>query len=164
MFSSIRKSAGVLAIAATLAVPGVLAGTTNAQTVVDVACTGGSFRLLVHPDQTVDGTGTLTGCSSPTDPAITSATVSISGSATIDTGVEIVTQTTDTITFNTGAVATVNETRTITGASTVVESGTGAGIDPSGETEAGTGTRSLQGANTKVTAILNLAIVLAVVL
>lgn len=56
----------------------------------------------------------MTGCTSVLDPAITSGTLSVSGDATVNTAAEVVTDTTDTITWNTGATTTVSEARTFT--------------------------------------------------
>lgn len=94
----------------------------------------------------VTGTATLSDCIVPGRPDIHSATVSMSGHTTLLTAILVMIDTTDTITWNTGESTTVTQTRTFTGASSVIEVGDGVSLagllHPSAEAETSTGTRT----------------------
>lgn len=145
MFSVIR-SARVAAVLVVAAGTVALAAPAHAAGIEAVACTGGALDIYIDEanGDTVTGSGTLTGCLSVIDPSITSGTISLSGDATVNTGLEVVTDTTDTITWNTGDTSTVSEVRTITGSTTVADAGTGADdaglFNPSDEAEIASGT------------------------
>ncbi|MFE3585169.1 hypothetical protein [Streptomyces vinaceus] len=117
---------------------------------------------LITIDRVHDNATTLTGqfaCSSPGNPAISSATLTGSGTAIYLGGITA-TVTQDTLTFNTGATTTLTEGRTILGTTTVTETGTGATLGgllhPAVETETGTGTIQFGGqANILVNLITN---------
>ena len=109
-------------------------------------CTDNALVVEGDDDGDVTVEGSLRGCLSPLNGDIRSATVSGSGHVLVESGVLLVVRTTDTIEWNTGAVTTETVTRTFTGASTIVATGTGATLSglfhPSAEAEEGAGTRT----------------------
>lgn len=113
-----------------------------------VTCLGGEIEIYVNEynDDAVTVEGTFTDCFSLFDEDIESATISGSGHATVNTILEVVVTTTDTITWNTSDTTTLTEVRTVTGLHSVLGVGVGATVSdlfhPSTDTAAGTGTRT----------------------
>lgn len=144
-----RRRLPTLAALSVTAVTAAMLGTAPSAYAVGattVSCTTGSLDLQVgNTTGAVTGTETLSGCTSAGNPALTSGTVTITGHADVRTLLEIVTVTTDTITWNTGQTTTVaSEARTITGLRDIIETGTGGTVDPTAEIESFAGTRSFQ--------------------
>ncbi|MFF7020848.1 hypothetical protein ACFY97_07485 [Streptomyces klenkii] len=115
-----------------------------------VRCTGGSFTMAVNA--AAHGLGTLTNCSAPGHPGLTSGAITMSGLGTI-TDTLVTTTTTDKITWNTGEVTNLTEVREFipTVGNRVREVGTGDSISglfhPSNEEEFGRGTQSVNHAH-----------------
>jgi hypothetical protein len=89
--------------------------TASTQEPAAVICKGGTLTLTVDAAGHAAGSGTLTDCAAPGRPDITSAILSVNGSAPISLpGLTLVTST-DTITWNTGDKSTVTTQRTYIG-------------------------------------------------
>ena len=151
----LRTAAAIFATAAVLPIAAATASAstlpTNTATAAAVAefieCSEGSLSVKVNTTtKAVTGTGTATDCVAQVNPAYTSATITISGTATTIGGLAIKTVTTDTIKWNTGQTTTVAVTRNYYGASGVSAVGvgntTGGLFHPAGEFDNGAGTRS----------------------
>ncbi|MFF7729951.1 hypothetical protein [Streptomyces sp. NPDC008001] len=149
MFSSTprRLTAGAVVLAGALALGlGTSGGAAAAAPQATlVTCTGGGFTMDV--DSTATGSGTLTGCTAPGHPDLTSATIKMSGLPTLSDGI-VETTTSDTIKWNTGAQTRLTEARTFVPApgNRVTETGAGATdnglFHPADEEELGSGTQT----------------------
>ncbi|MBF6048159.1 hypothetical protein GO001_23580 [Streptomyces sp. NRRL B-1677] len=148
-----RLTAGAAALAGALTLGlGTLGSTAASAQALPalVRCTGGSFTMAVNA--AAHGLGTLTNCSAPGHPGLTSGAITMSGLGTI-TDTLVTTTTTDKITWNTGEVTNLTEVREFipTVGNRVREVGTGDSISglfhPSNEEEFGRGTQSVNHAH-----------------
>ncbi|MEV5378546.1 hypothetical protein AB0L26_21605 [Streptomyces nondiastaticus] len=148
-----RLTAGAAALAGALALGLGTFGSTAAsaqQLPALVRCTGGSFTMDVNAAAT--GLGTLTDCSAPGHPGLTSGVIKMSGLGTVSDTL-VTTTTTDKITWNTGEVTNLTEVREFvpTVGNRVREAGTGDSISglfhPSNEEEFGRGTQAVNHAH-----------------
>ncbi|MFF4216461.1 hypothetical protein [Streptomyces nondiastaticus] len=142
-----RLTAGAAALAGALALGTFGSTAASAQQLPAlVRCTGGGFTMDVNDAAT--GLGTLTGCSAPGHPGLTSGVITMSGLGTVSDTL-VTTTTTDKITWNTGEVTNLTEVREFvpTLGNRVRETGTGDSISglfhPSNEEEFGRGTQSV---------------------
>jgi len=115
------------------------ASATSAESMT-VRCTDFALDVHVQADGAVTGTDHVSDCTSSEDPDLHRATIVISGEVVVVTADVVVTDTTDTITWNTGQTGTDSEERVFVGADTVAEHGAGTSQSET-EVEDGTGTR-----------------------
>jgi hypothetical protein len=116
-------TASILAATLLAAAP----ATASAQEPTAVVCSGGTLTLTVDTAGYATGSGTLADCTAPGRPDVNSATVSVTGNASIlMPGLTSVTST-DTITWNTGDISTITTQRTYIGKpEQAIETGAGA--------------------------------------
>ncbi|MBO0883918.1 MAG: hypothetical protein J2P17_27015 [Mycobacterium sp.] len=137
------RGAALLSGAALLGASGVAAPANAAGAAALVTCTSGSLSLLVSGGAVI-GNGTVSGCTGPS--GVTSANIAVRGTRTVNTLTQLVLNSSDAFFWNNGASTLVTTVRTITGASTVADAGTGTTTSgqfhPAAEAEAAKGTRS----------------------
>jgi hypothetical protein len=121
-----------------------------------VECAQGSLSVRVDTvTRAVTGTGSVSQCVAQVNFELTSATITVSGTATQLAGLLVSTVTTETIRWNTGQTTTVSVQRSYFGASSVSAVGTGPTtggvLHPASEFDNGNGTRKNNGGSVTLT-------------
>ncbi|HET9138670.1 hypothetical protein [Actinophytocola sp.] len=146
----------VLTVLAAVALLPLSTATGSAAEADFVECSKGSLSVRVDTvTRAVTGTGNVSQCVAQVNFELTSATITVSGTATQLAGLLVSTVTTETIRWNNGQTTTVTVQRSYFGTSSVSAVGTGnttgGVLHPAGEFDNGNGTRRNNGGSVTLT-------------